>query len=73
MPDRLRKLAGTLALVVLIVVYSLTAMTIAAAKLPGTSGLVQLVYYALAGLLWVPPAGLIIWWMARPGTKGRHR
>ncbi len=66
MADRLRKLSGTLALIALIVVYSLTAMTVAAAKLPDTSGLVQLIYYALAGLLWVLPAGLIIWWMAKP-------
>ena len=71
MPDKLRKLTGTLALIVLVVVYSLTAMTIAAAKLPGTSGLVQLIYYALAGLLWVLPAGLIIWWMAKPRTEDR--
>ncbi len=71
MPDKLRKLTGTLALIVLVVVYSLTAMTIAAAKLPGTSGLVQLIYYAVAGLLWVPPAGLIIWWMAKPRTEDR--
>ena len=71
MPEKLRKLAGTFALIVLVVVYSLTAMTIAAAKLPGTSGLVQLIYYALAGLLWVLPAGVIIWWMAKPRKKDR--
>ena len=71
MADRLRKLAGTFALIALVVVYSLTAMTIAAAKLPGTSGLVQLIYFAIAGLLWVLPAGLIIWWMAKPQTKNR--
>ncbi len=71
MADRLRKLSGTLALIALIVVYSLTAMTVAAAKLPGTSGLVQLIYYALAGLLWVLPAGLIIWWMAKPRMGDR--
>jgi hypothetical protein len=71
MADRLRKLAGTFALIALVVVYSLTAMTIAAAKLPGTSGLVQLIYFAIAGLLWVLPAGLIIWWMAKPRKVGR--
>jgi len=71
MAGKLRKLSGTIALIVLVVVYSLTAMAIAAAKLPGTSGLVQLIYYATAGLLWVLPAGLIIWWMAKPRTEGR--
>jgi uncharacterized membrane protein len=71
MAGKLRKLAGTFALIVLVVVYSLSAMTIAAAKLPGTSGLVQLIFYAVAGLLWVLPAGLIIWWMAKPRTGDR--
>ena len=71
MPEKLRKLAGTIALIALIIVYSLTAMTIAAAKLPGTSGLVQLIYFAIAGLLWVLPAGFIIWWMAKPRTDDR--
>jgi len=66
MPQRLRKLIGTVVLVVFIIVYSLTAMTIAAAKLPGTSGLVQLVYYAVAGLLWAVPAAGLIWWMQKP-------
>ncbi len=71
MAGKLRKLTGTFALIALVVVYSLSAMTIAAIKLPGTSGLVQLIYFALAGLLWVLPAGLIIWWMARPRTEDR--
>jgi hypothetical protein len=62
----LRKLIGTIVLVVFITFYALTAMTIAAAKLPGTSGLVQLLYFAVAGLIWVIPAGLIITWMAKP-------
>ncbi|HSM39172.1 MAG TPA: DUF2842 domain-containing protein [Afifellaceae bacterium] len=66
MPQRLRKLIGTVVLVVFIIVYSLMAMTIAAAKLPGTSGLVQLVYYAVAGLLWAVPAAGLIWWMQKP-------
>ncbi len=71
MAEKLRKLAGTIALVALIIVYSLTAMTIAVAKLPGTSGLVQLIYFAIAGLLWVLPAGFIIWWMAKPRKVDR--
>jgi hypothetical protein len=38
MHPRLRKLVGTVALVAFIPIYALTAMTVAAAKLPGTSG-----------------------------------
>lgn len=65
MSPRLRKLIGTMVLVPFVAFYALTAMTIAAAKLPGTSGLVQLVYFMLAGLLWVIPAGALIAWMQR--------
>ncbi|MGH6926425.1 MAG: DUF2842 domain-containing protein [Propylenella sp.] len=67
MSPRLRKLVGTVALVVFILIYALTAMTVAAAKLPGTSGWTQLAYYAVAGLLWVIPAAALISWMAKPG------
>lgn len=65
MNPRARKLAGTVLLVLFVIVYSLTAMTIAAAKLPGTSGLTQLVYFAVAGLVWVIPAGVLIYWMQK--------
>lgn len=62
----LRMLIGTIVLVVFVALYALTAMTVAAAKLPGTSGLTQFAYFLVAGLLWVIPAGAIIGWMAKP-------
>ncbi len=69
MAPRLRKLIGTIVLVVFVCVYALAAMTIAAAKLPGTSGLVQFAYYVVAGLLWVIPAAALIAWMQKPRRK----
>ena len=66
MPQRLRKLVGTIVLVVFIALYALTAMTIAAAKLPGTSGLVQLGFFLVAGLAWVLPALPLVTWMQKP-------
>ena len=69
MPDRLRKLVGSVALVVFVCVYALMAMTVAAAKLPGTSGLTQLVYFVVAGLAWVLPAGALVAWMVKPRGK----
>jgi hypothetical protein len=65
MPPRVKKLVGSLVLVVFICVYALVAMTVAAAKLPGTSGLVQLAYFVVAGLLWVIPAAALISWMSK--------
>lgn len=69
MPIRLRKLIGTVVLVIFVSVYALTVMTIAAAKLPGTSGLVQLLFYIVGGLLWVIPAAILIRWMSRPDPE----
>lgn len=58
-----RRLAGTILLVVFILVYVLLAMVAASAVLPDAGGFVQFVYYAVAGLAWVPPAAWIIAWM----------
>jgi hypothetical protein len=66
MRQRARKLVGAIALVVFVSVYALAAMTIAAAKLPGTSGTAQLVYSVVAGLAWVIPAAALVAWMLRP-------
>ena len=61
-----RKLAGTVLLLAFIIVYVLLAMMVAAMVLPRAGRFAEFVYYALAGLAWVPPAGLIIRWMHRP-------
>jgi hypothetical protein len=66
LPRTLRKLIGAAILVIFVPAYALVAMTIGAARLPETSTLVQTVYFAIAGLIWVIPAGLIIKWMQRP-------
>ena len=65
MSEASRKLAGTLLLVAFIIVYVLLAMVVAAAVLPRAGGVLQFIYYAVAGLAWVPPAGWIISWMHR--------
>ena len=70
MPPRTRKLAGTIALLALIAVYALLAMAAAIVLQVNHAGpLAELAYFAAAGLLWVPPAAAIIWWMQRtPGV-----
>jgi hypothetical protein len=69
MSPRLRKLIGVIVLVAFVCIYALTAMTFAAAKLPGTSSLTQLAFYAVAGLIWVIPAAALISWMSKPGVN----
>ena len=71
MPLRLRKLVGTFALVILVVLYALLATTIATYRLAESPWWVHLLYFLLSGLIWVLPAMLIIRWMERPqGGKG---
>lgn len=70
MSPGLRKLVGTVLLVAFIAVYVLLAMVAAAAILPRAGHALEFVYYAVAGLAWVPPAGWIISWMHRTPRNG---
>lgn len=72
MTTRTRKLLGTVALLVLIVVYALLAMTIAMVlQMQNANKLVEFAYYLIAGTLWTVPAGAIIWWMQRSEPPAR--
>ena len=66
MTIRTRKLFGTIALLVLVVVWSLMGMTLAQTPWLASSGLLQAIFYVVAGIGWVLPAMPIISWMARP-------
>jgi peptidoglycan/LPS O-acetylase OafA/YrhL len=69
MTQRKRKLIGTIALFALIAVYALLAVAVAIVlQVHETNKLVELLYYVVAGLLWVLPAGLLISWMQKPDT-----
>jgi len=63
---RLKKLIGSVLIVVIAMLYALVATTIAAAKLADASGWVHLLFFLISGLLWVVPAMFIITWMTRP-------
>lgn len=63
---RMRKLIGAIALLVFLAVYALGAMLVAVALQVGASKTAELVYYAVAGLLWVLPAMWLVKWMQRP-------
>ncbi|MEW6639917.1 MAG: DUF2842 domain-containing protein [Pseudomonadota bacterium] len=66
MKIRVRKLLGTIILLVLVIVWSLLAMAFAQAPFIAQSRLIQLVYYVVAGLGWVLPAMPVVSWMSRP-------
>jgi hypothetical protein len=66
MRTRTRKFLGTIALLVLVVLWSLMGMTVAQTPWLANSGLLQAIFYVVAGLGWVLPAMPIVSWMGRP-------
>jgi uncharacterized protein DUF2842 len=67
MTQRKRKLIGTIALLALIMVYALLALAVAIVlQVRDANKIAELIYYVVAGLLWVVPAAWLISWMQRP-------
>jgi hypothetical protein len=66
MTSRLRKLVGTVALLVFLGVYVWLAAAIGSGRISEAPAVAQFAYFLAAGLIWVIPAGLVIRWMQRP-------
>lgn len=66
MPIRIRKLIGTVALLLLVTVWGLLAMALAQSVLTDINGFVAAIFYVVAGLGWVLPAMPLVSWMLRP-------
>jgi hypothetical protein len=69
MQPRIRKLIGTVVLLILVVTWALLAMALALAVPLHANPVVEFVYYVVAGIGWVLPAMPLISWMLRPGRK----
>ena len=71
MPVRVKKLIGTIVLILLVTIYAVFATAFASLYLKQSSGWVHLLYFLVTGLLWVIPAMFLIRWMERePGRLG---
>lgn len=70
MPVRLKKLIGTVILVVLVIVYALSASAVAVARLGDAGPVLHLIYFFVTGILWIVPAMFVIRWMIKP-SRGR--
>jgi hypothetical protein len=66
MQARIRKLTGTVVLLVFLMVYVGAVAAVAAGRITIAAPWAQLTFFVLAGLLWVIPGGLLIGWMQRP-------
>ena len=71
MPKSLRKLIGTVLIIILVIVYALLATTIASATLGRAHWTAHLAYFFFTGLLWVLPAMWIIKWMHKPDSPAK--
>jgi hypothetical protein len=66
MPLRLRKFIGAILLITLVVTWALVAMALAQAPMIKANGVIEVIYYVVAGLAWVLPAMPLVRWMSRP-------
>lgn len=66
MKIRTRKFVGTVVLIFFIAIYSIVAMAFAASTVVGVSPVAEAVFFLVAGLVWVIPAGILVRWMQRP-------
>ena len=65
LPLRIRKLIGAVALVTLVIVWSLLAMALAQAVALRANPVLEFAFYVLAGIGWVLPAMPLVAWMSR--------
>ncbi len=66
LPIRLRKLIGTILILLVLFFYALIVMTIAVTTSVPDNPWLEFIFYLLAGMGWTIPAAAIIWWMQRP-------
>jgi len=65
MKPHARKLVGTLVTLIWLPIYALIVMGIGVHVLSHAPWFAALLYYALAGTLWIVPVGLMLPWMHR--------
>jgi hypothetical protein len=66
LPKRIRKLIGTVAILAIVIVYAFVAMALAESRIVEAPKAIQVVAYAVLGLLWIFPCMPLIRWMERP-------
>jgi Protein of unknown function (DUF2842) len=72
---RVKKLIGAVVTLMWLPIYALLAMAVGVRVLPHGGGLAQFLYYAVAGMAWIIPIGLMFPWMSRepPQPEARFR
>jgi hypothetical protein len=68
MTIRQRKFIGAIVLLMLVLSWALIAMAIAQFPAIKANGLIEGIYYVVAGIAWVLPAMPLVRWMLRPDS-----
>ncbi|MDR3495729.1 MAG: DUF2842 domain-containing protein [Ancalomicrobiaceae bacterium] len=63
MPSRLKRLIGAIIILVFVIVYAFIAAFVGDAVTMSVPLVVQMLYFAVAGLVWIVPVGFVIRWM----------
>lgn len=66
MTRRTRKAIGIPLTIVFLIVYSLVMMALGGQFIVGGGIVAELIFYVVAGVLWLPVAMAIIRWMSKP-------
>lgn len=69
MSMHLRKLIGTVVMLLFIFTYALFAMAVAEGRITEAPKLVQTLAYIALGLIWIIPLMPLIRWMAKPDKQ----
>jgi len=65
MSPHIKKLIGAIVIVIWVPIYALVAGALGVHVLPRATWYEELLYYAVAGTLWIVPIGLMLPWMNR--------
>ena len=65
MSRRIRKLIGTIVILLFVIVYALVVMALAQPILKDAGAWTQLAFYVVAGMAWILPIMPLIVWMER--------
>ena len=69
---RSRKLIGTIATVLWLIIYALFMMMIGGLLVLGRGMILELLFYIVGGVAWLPVAMIIIKWMSKPDLINPH-
>jgi hypothetical protein len=69
MRKRTRKLIGTAAILVFVLIYGPIAMALAESRILEAPQAVQVIAFIVLGLIWIVPLLPLIRWMERPDTE----